>query len=398
MKELILLKSGEIALKGLNRGSFEDMLIKNAKRSLYGLGRFKFYKAQSTLYAEPLEEGCDLDGAVARLSKVFGFSGLCRACVVEKDYAAIRDAAAEYLKAELEDAATFKVMAKRSDKRFPMNSPEICRELGGDLLERFPHLKVDVYNPEITVVVEVRDFGAYIHRDQLPGAGGIPVGSGGNAALLLSGGIDSPVAGYMMAKRGLNILAVHFSSPPYTSERSLLKVKALCQKLTPWCGRIPFYNVGFTNIQEAIKSACPEDLFTLVMRRQMMAIAEEIALQNDCGALVTGESVGQVASQTLAALRCTEAAVNHLPVLRPVIGMDKEEIIAISRKIDTFETSVLPYEDCCTVFTPRHPKTKPRLEELLAAEEKLDAPALRQEALASVARELINRASATNLY
>jgi len=259
-------------------------------------------------------------------------------------------------------------------------------------------LKVDVYNPEITVVVEVRDFGAYIHRDQLPGAGGIPVGSGGSAALLLSGGIDSPVAGYMMAKRGLNILAVHFSSPPYTSERSLLKVKALCQKLTPWCGRIPFYNVGFTNIQEAIKSACPEDLFTLVMRRQMMAIAEEIALQNDCGALVTGESVGQVASQTLAALRCTEAAVNHLPVLRPVIGMDKEEIIAISRKIDTFETSVLPYEDCCTVFTPRHPKTKPRLEELLAAEEKLDAPALRQEALASAARELINGASAKNLY
>ena len=389
MKELILLKSGEIALKGLNRGSFEDMLIKNAKRSLYKLGRFKFYKAQSTMYAEPLEDGIDLDDALARLSRVFGFAGICKACVVEKDYEAIREAAASYLREELEDAATFKVTAKRSDKRFPMNSPEICRELGGYLLERFPHLRVDVNNPDITVVVEVRDFAAYIHREQLPGAGGIPVGSGGSAALLLSGGIDSPVAAYMMAKRGIKITAVHFASPPYTSDRSLEKVKMLCEKLAPWCGKIPLYTVGFTKFQEEIKDKCPEDLFTLIMRRQMMALAETIALKDGCAALITGESVGQVASQTLEALRCTEAAVGELPVLRPVIGMDKEEIIGVSRKIGTFETSILPYEDCCTVFTPRHPKTKPRLAELIRAESVLDIEALREAALEATVFEQI---------
>jgi len=391
MKELILLKCGEIALKGLNRGSFEDMLIRNAKYSLYGLGEWRFYKAQSTIYAAPKSEGLDLDAALDRLSRVFGVSGLCKARVVEKDFAAIREASLGYLREELEDARSFKVEAKRSDKRFPMNSPEICRELGGAILQAYPHLRVDVQNPEVTVVVEVRDFGAYIHRSQLPGAGGIPVGSGGNAALLLSGGIDSPVAGWMLAKRGVKVLAVHFSSPPYTGERSLMKVKALCEKLSPWCGRIRFFNVGFTKIQEAIRNGCPEELFTLVMRRQMMQLAEEIALQNECGALITGESVGQVASQTLAALRCTEAAVRELPVLRPVIGMDKEEIIAVARRIDTFETSILPYEDCCTVFTPRHPKTKPRLAELLTAEAALGLEPLRAEALREARWEVLGR-------
>ncbi len=382
MKELILLKSGEIALKGLNRSSFEDMLIKNAMRSLYKVGKFKFYKAQSTLYAEPLEE-CDLQEAEDRLRKVFGIAALCRACIVEKDFEAIRLAAAEYLKDELEDARTFKVTAKRADKRFPMNSPEICRELGGYLLECYPHLKVDVNNPEITVVVEVRDFAAYVHRDQLPGAGGIPVGSGGNGALLLSGGIDSPVAGWMLAKRGLRLVPVHFASPPYTSERSLMKVKTLCEKLVPWCGRIRMHTVPFTAIQEVIKENCPEELFTLIMRRQMMSIAQEIALQNQCGALITGESVGQVASQTLAALNCTQQPI-EIPVLRPVIGMDKEEIITIARRIDTFETSILPYEDCCTVFTPRHPKTNPKLADILAAEEKIDFASMREKAIAAV--------------
>ena len=389
MDELILLKCGEISLKGLNRGSFEDILIKNAKRSLYKLGRFKFYKAQSTLYAEPLEQGLDLDAAVERLSRVFGVAALCKARVVEKDFAAIQEAAAAYLKEELEDAATFKVKAKRSDKSFSMNSPEICRRLGGYLLEQFPHLRVDVNKPDLEVMVEIRDFAAYVHRDQLPGAGGIPVGSGGSAALLLSGGIDSPVAGWMLAKRGVRIEAVHFASPPYTSERSLLKVKTLAEKLVPWCGRIHLHSVGFTKFQEAIKDRCPEDLFTLIMRRQMMAIAEEIALRQECGALITGESVGQVASQTLAALRCTEAAVKELPVLRPVIGMDKEEIIALARKIDTFETSILPYEDCCTVFTPRHPKTKPRLADLLEAESALDIAARRAQALEDTVMESI---------
>lgn len=389
MKELILLKCGEIALKGLNRGSFEDRLIKNAKRSLYGLGSFRFYKAQSTIYAEPLEEGADLNEALFRLSRVFGIAALCKACLVEKDFAAIKAASADYLKDDLLEAKTFKVEAKRSDKAFSMNSPEICRELGAFLLEEYPHLSVDVRAPEVTVIVEIRDFGAYIHRDQQPGAGGIPVGSGGEGLLLLSGGIDSPVAGYMLAKRGIKVSAVHFASPPYTSERSLQKVKALCEKLAPWCGRIAFCQVPFTKIQEQIKEHCPEDLSTLIMRRQMMAIAEELALGKDFGALITGESVGQVASQTLPALRCTGAAVEELPVLRPVIGMDKEEIITVARKIDTFETSILPYDDCCTVFTPKHPKTKPRLADLINAEAAVDFSALRKEAVQNAAWETI---------
>ena len=373
--EQILLKTGEIALKGLNRHTFEDALIRNAKHVIAPVGDFRFSKAQSTIYAEPKGEA-DLDWAVDRLSRVFGFSALCRALVVEKDYDTICKGAVEYLREQLEAAATFKVTAKRSDKKFPMNSPEICRELGGYILDKFPHLTVDVNKPEVNVVVEVRDFGAYIHTEQLPGAGGMPVGTGGRAALLLSGGIDSPVAGYMMAKRGVKVIGVHFASPPYTSEHSLEKVRTLAEKMVPYCGRIILYVVPFTKIQEQIREHCPEDLSTLVMRRFMMEIAERIAIKEDCGALITGESVGQVASQTLPALACTEAAVKTLPVLRPVIGMDKEEIIAISRRIDTFETSVLPYDDCCTVFTPKHPKTKPQLEQLLRAEKNLDREAL----------------------
>ena len=366
MKELVLLKCGELALKGLNRGAFEDALMRNARRRLEDIGKFKFYKAQSTIYAEPLVE-CDLDEAVQRLSKVFGFSALSRAAVVEKDFERIKEASAEYLKDWLSSAKTFKVAAKRSDKAFRPASPELCAGLGWFLLQKFPHLTVDVHNPEITVVVEIRDFAAYIHREQTPGAGGLPVGTSGNAALLLSGGIDSPVAGYMMAKRGLRLIAVHFASPPYTSERSELKVRALCEKISAYCGRMKLFTVPFTEIQEQIKERCPEDYFTLIMRRYMMEIASKIALQNDCGALVTGESVAQVASQTLMALACTDDAAG-LPVLRPVIGMDKEEIVSVARKIDTFDTSILPYDDCCTVFTPRHPKTKPRLGDVIKAE------------------------------
>ena len=386
LNEQILLKSGEIALKGLNRHTFEDALIRNAKHALTPVGDFRFSKAQSTIYAEPKSE-CDLDWAVDRLSRVFGFSALCRALVVEKDFEIIRNAAVSYLSEQLLTARTFKVVAKRSDKKFAMNSPEICRELGGYILEKFPHLTVDVNNPETTVVVEIRDFGAYIHPNQLAGAGGMPVGTGGRAALLLSGGIDSPVAGYMMSKRGVKIIGVHFASPPYTSERSLQKVRTLCEKMEPYCGRIWLHVVPFTTIQEQIREHCPEDLFTLVMRRFMMEIAERIALREECSALITGESVGQVASQTLPALACTEAAVKTLPILRPVIGMDKEEIITISRKIDTFETSVLPYDDCCTVFTPKHPKTKPQLEQLLRAEQSFDREALITAALEGTVKE-----------
>ncbi|HHY52559.1 MAG TPA: tRNA 4-thiouridine(8) synthase ThiI [Clostridiales bacterium] len=387
-KELILLKSGEIALKGLNRGSFEDLMIKNCKRALRGVGEFRFTKAQSTIYAQPVDD-CDMEEALDRLSRVFGIAALTRAAVVEKDMEAIKKTAAQYLEEELKAASTFKVAAKRSDKSFPMTSPDICRELGGWLLRQFPHLKVDVENPDVLVVVEVRDFAAYVHGAQLPGAGGIPVGSSGRAMLLLSGGIDSPVAGVMMAKRGLSISAVHFYSPPYTSERALLKVKTLCEKMTRYCGTIPLHIVPFTEISEAIKEHCREDFGTVIMRRFMMRIAQDIALQEECSGLITGESVGQVASQTMASLACTQAGLT-LPVLRPVIGMDKEEIIAISRKIDTFETSIQPFDDCCTVFTPRHPKTKPRLEEVLKEEQKLDYEALVQRAIAQTTKERLS--------
>ncbi len=383
MKEIILLKDGEIALKGLNRYSFEDTMIKNAKRRLSSLGRFRFYKAQSTIYIEPMEENIDMEEAVERLKKVFGIAAICRACVAEKDWEQICSLAPVYLKDILEDASTFKVTAKRSDKKFPLNSPKICAELGALLLEKFPHLQVDVKNPEVIVTVEIRDYAAYIHGGQIPGPGGMPVGSSGRAMLLLSGGIDSPVAGYMMAKRGLELSAVHFVSPPYTSDRAKLKVIQLAHLMTPYCGNINLYVVNLTRIQERMRDGCPEDLFTVLLRRVMMEIAEHIAQEEGCSALITGESLAQVASQTVYAIACTDAAARR-PVFRPLIGMDKEEIIRIARSIGTFETSILPYEDCCTVFTPKHPKTKPALQMVLDAEGLLpDRKELIQEALSS---------------
>lgn len=385
-----MLKNGEIALKGLNRSVFEDRLINNARRRLEPLGRFSFRKAQSTIYVEPKSDDIDLDEAVSRLQKVYGIAALTRACVVEKDFEDIKAKAVEYLQEELEDAKTFKVEAKRSDKGFPMNSPEICRELGAHLLETFPHLTVDVHNPDVTVVVEVRDFAAYVHGSQLPGAGGIPVGSGGRALLLLSGGIDSPVAGAMMAKRGLEVFAIHFASPPYTSERAKQKVITLAEKMTAYCGRINLFIVPFTEIQEAIKDQCPEDLFTIIMRRYMMRIACRVARNSDCEALITGESVGQVASQTIQAMNCTDA-VCDMPVLRPVVGMDKDEIVVISNKIDTFETSILPYEDCCTVFTPKHPRTKPKMKFVEQAEQGMDMEGLIQRAVYNIQTIKINQ-------
>ena len=370
MKEIILLKNGEIALKGLNRSVFEDRLINNARRRLEPLGRFSFRKAQSTIYVEPKTDGVDLDEAADRLQKVYGIAALTRACVVEKDFEDIKAKAAEYLREELEDAKTFKVEAKRSDKSFPMNSPEICRELGAHLLEHFPHLAVDVHNPDVTVVVEVRDFAAYVHGSQLPGAGGIPVGSGGRALLLLSGGIDSPVAGAMMAKRGLEVFAIHFASPPYTSERAKQKVITLAEKMTAYCGRINLFVVPFTEIQEAIKDQCPEDLFTIIMRRYMMRIAERIAEKTGSLGLITGESIGQVASQTMQSLAATDDACS-MPVFRPVIGFDKQEIVDVAERIGTFETSIQPFEDCCTIFVAKHPVTKPRLNFIEKAEHRL---------------------------
>ncbi len=380
MKEIILVKYGEMVLKGLNKKSFEDMLTKNIKRRLKNLGQFKITSAQSTTYITPVDEDIDLDEVVDRVRKIFGIASLCRACVCEKDFSDITEKSLEYLNEVLSNAKTFKVNAKRSDKAFPMKSPEICTELGGILLEKFPNLTVDVKNPEVTVTVEIRDTNAYVHAENLKGAGGLPVGSSGKAMLLLSGGIDSPVAGYMMAKRGVHIAAIHYISPPYTSERARMKVEQLCDKMTAYCGGIAFYCVPFTELQEAIKDNCPEEYFTVIMRRLMMEIAQRIAVNDNCLALITGESVGQVASQTMSAIACTDA-VCRMPVFRPLVGMDKTEIIDIARKIDTFETSILPYEDCCTVFTPRHPKVRPNLADIEKAQSAFDFEPLIQKAI-----------------
>ena len=380
MKEIILIKTGEIALKGLNKSTFEDVLVKNTKWRLHELGKFKFRKAQSTIYCEPQSDDIDMDEACRRVAKVFGIAAFSLARVAEKDFDDIVKETLDFLGDELEFAKTFKVEAKRADKNFPMKSPEICRELGGKILEKYHHLKVDVENPEVLVMVEVREKGAYIHGKQKPGAGGIPIGTSGKAAILISGGIDSPVAGYMMAKRGIELCGVHFVSPPYTSDRALQKVVSLMEKMGEYCGRMKLFVVPFTKIQEEIRDKCPEDLFTIIMRRFMMRISQKLARRNDCGALITGESVGQVASQTMKAIACTDI-VCDLPVFRPVIGMDKREIITIAHEIDTFETSILPYEDCCTVFTPKHPRTRPKLDQVEQAEAALDLDSLIKEAI-----------------
>lgn len=381
MKEIILLKDGEIVLKGLNRRAFEDILKKNIKHCLNSVGKFEITSAQSTIYVKPLSDDADLDEACERISRVFGIVTFSRAAVCEeKTLESVLKTAPEYLADVLGSAKTFKVEAKRSDKKFPYKSPDICRETGGAILDKFPHLKVDVHNPEITVYVEIRDFGAYIHSDPIKGAGGIPVGTGGNAAILISGGIDSPVAAYMMAKRGIRLTAIHFASPPYTSLRAEEKVVRLLQKVSKYAGPMTMYTVPFTKIQEKLRSDCPEELFTIIMRRLMMEISERIAKKNDCAALITGESLGQVASQTIGALQCTDEATNMV-VFRPLIGMDKQEIIDISYKIDTYETSIEPYEDCCTVFTPKHPRTRPVLRYVKEAQDKADFSELVEEAL-----------------
>ena len=389
MREIVLIKNGELALKGLNRNSFEDKHIKNMKSRLADLGKFEFTKSQSTIMVEAQSDETDLDLAVERISNVFGIAALSRACVCEKDFDIIRKAAVQYLEEQLEDAATFKVEAKRSDKKFPMKSPEICREAGGYILSKFNHLKVDVHNPDIIVTIEIRDKYAFIHGNSIKGAGGMPTGTSGRAAILISGGIDSPVAAYMMAKRGIELCAVHFASPPYTSELAEMKVMELLKKVAKYSGTITTYVVPFTKIQEKIRDLCPEEYFTIIMRRIMMEISEKIAVNQNCSALITGESVGQVASQTIYALACTDCAV-EMPVFRPCIGMDKEEIIKISRKIDTFETSIQPYEDCCTVFTPKHPKTRPHVEDVAKAQNKItDLDELVEEAIKNAKKVII---------
>ena len=367
MNEIILLKLGELVLKGLNRRSFEDKLQANIHRRLHPFGQFKVYTRQSTTYVEPKDDTCDVEGAYEALTKVFGIVGISLARPCEKDKDAILACAKEFLDDQLRAARTFKVETKRADKTFPMTSPELMRELGAYLLGRHNYLRVDVKNPQFKVIVEIRDYGAYIHGPKIQGEGGLPVGTSGRALNMLSGGIDSPVAAYRMAKRGLGLDHIHFASPPYTSERAKLKVKALAQLITPYTGSTNLFVVPYTKPQEYIRDNAPDVLFTVLMRRSMMRIANIIARKQGCEALVTGESLAQVASQTVKALQCTDAA-QDLPILRPLIGMDKTEIVETARHINTFETSILPYEDCCTIFTPPHPKIRPELSEILEAE------------------------------
>ncbi|MCR4747899.1 MAG: tRNA 4-thiouridine(8) synthase ThiI [Clostridiales bacterium] len=390
MKEIILIKNGEIALKGLNRGTFEDVLVKNIKRRLSPYMRADIKKSQSTIMIEPVGEDADMDSAVEALKRVFGIAGFSRAAACEKDMEVIKSTAVEYLKTSFESIKTFKVEAKRSDKAFPLNSPQICNELGGEILSNYPFLRVDVHNPDLVVNVEIRDKYAFIHGNQIKGAGGMPTGTSGRAAVMISGGIDSPVAAWTMAKRGLVLDAIHFASPPYTSKRAEQKVHELLGRVSKYSGTISLLVVPFTEIQEHIKDDCPEELFTIIMRRMMMRIAVNLAKQQGCGAIITGESLAQVASQTLWALGCTDA-VATMPVFRPLIGTDKNEIVEISRKIDTFDISIQPYEDCCTVFTPKHPKLRPSLEEVEAAEAALDMDGLIKRAVAGVERLVIDK-------
>ena len=367
--DLILLKCGEISLKGLNRPKFEQKLADNVAAAIGNLGKFSIKKSQSMLYVEPLEDGIDMQEAVSRLKKVFGIANICPAVRCAKDMESIKRTAVECMKNIDCLGRTFKVESKREDKKFPLNSPQISREVGGAILKNIEGLKVDVHNPDILVQVEVRAE-AYIFAEKFSGAGGMPVGSSGRAALLLSGGIDSPVAGWMIAKRGVKLDAVYFHSPPYTSERAKDKVIDLAKIVSKYARDINLYVVPFTDIQLDIIEKCPKNYLTVIMRRIMMRIAEKIAVQNNDTALITGESIGQVASQTMEALYCTNSAVS-MPVFRPCIGMDKEEIVTISKKIDAYETSIQPYEDCCTIFVPKHPKTKPKLDEITDAEKNL---------------------------
>jgi thiamine biosynthesis protein ThiI len=388
MNEMILLKLGELVLKGLNRRTFEEKLLSNAQRRLKPYGEFRVYARQSAAYVEPKNENCDMDGAFEAMKKLFGIVGLSRARSCEKSADAMLETAKTYFGGLLEGARTFKVESNRADKTFPMTSIQLSQYVGGELHDAYPHLKVDVHRPEVTIYLEVRDYAAFVHADPEPGAGGLPVGASGRGVCLLSGGIDSPAAAWMMAKRGLELELVHFFSYPYTSPEAKEKVLELAKILTAWCGRTTVHVVPFTAIQEELRRSCPEELFTVLMRRFMMRIAERVAKRTGAGALITGESLGQVASQTIAAMKCT-GAVCTLPVLRPVVGMDKEEIVRIARRIGTFETSILPYEDCCTVFTPRHPRINPTLSEAEAAESALDVEEMVRQAVDHIERVVI---------
>ena len=385
MKEIFLLKLGEIVLKGANKRQFEARLRANVRRRMKFYGNFDVYLMQSTVYVEPMDDACDVDGAWEACRSIFGVVSLCRCRACDKNLDAIFAAIEEYLGDDLDCARSFKVESKRSDKSFPLGSIQISQEIGGRLAEAHPSVAVDVHHPDYTVFVEIRDLAAYVHGPAEPGAGGLPTGAAGRAMCLLSGGIDSPVAAHMMGKRGLEIECVHFFSYPYTSQLAKDKVIELARLVTKYTGKMTLNVVSFTEIQEAIRDNCPEEFFTLIMRRFMMEISMRIAKHDGCGALITGENLGQVASQTMEAMTVTGAVVD-IPIFMPLVGMDKEEIVTIARRIGTMETSILPYEDCCTVFTPRHPKTKPTLAQVENAERKLDREALITRALENIER------------
>ena len=389
MNEIFLMKLGEVVLKGANKRQFENKLRQNVRRRMKPYGNFDVYIMQSTVYVEPMDEEADVDGAWEACRSIFGVVSLCRCRPCEKNLDAIYNAVEEYLGEDLDCAKSFKVESKRSDKAFPMTSIAISQDIGGRLAEAHPTVEVDVHHPEYTVYVEVRDLAAYVHGPAVPGAGGLPTGVGGRAMCLLSGGIDSPVAAYMIGKRGVEIESVHFFSYPYTSQLAKDKVVELARLVTKYTGKMTVNVVSFTEIQEAIRDNCAEEYFTLIMRRFMMEISQRIAKHDGCGALITGENLGQVASQTMEAMTVTGAVVD-IPIFMPLIGMDKEEIVTIARKIGTMETSILPYEDCCTVFTPKHPKTKPTLAQLIEAEKKLDREALIQRALENIEKIKVN--------
>lgn len=377
MKEIILIKYGEIILKGLNRHIFEDKLVGNIKKAVGDSAHV--YKSLATIYAQP-REGADIDELIAKIRNVFGIVSIARAAVCEKELSDICAAAAEYLKDELSLVKTFKVETKRADKKYPLKSPQISAEVGGALLDAFKNLSVDVKNPDLIVNVEVRESAAYVYGGRIRGRGGMPTGTAGKAMLLLSGGIDSPVAGYMIAKRGATLEGIHFFSHPFTSELAKQKVLDLARELKGFTGSLRVHIVPFTQPQLQMREKCPAEHLTLIMRRMMMMIASEIAKKQGALCLVTGESLGQVASQTMEALAVTDDAAS-LPCFRPVIGMDKEDIVSIARDIGTFETSILPYEDCCTIFVPKHPTTRPKLEKILASEALLDVETLVRDAV-----------------
>ena len=380
MRKVLLARFGEVHLKGQNRPYFMRVLVDNVKKMVAPIGGH-VWLSDSRIYVSDFE---DMDECVSLVTKVFGIYSVSPALEMEKDLDRIAEETVRWMDGV---TGTFKVMCKRSDKRFPLNSQELAVELGGRILDAHPELRVDVHHPQTEMWVEIRDH-AYLYNTEIMAVGGMPMGTSGKAGLLLSGGIDSPVAGYQIMRRGVNIQAIHFASPPYTSERAQEKVLSLARIIGKYEYGMRVHIVPFTKIQMEIHEKCEEGMDTLIMRRFMMRIADRIAHDNGLQALITGESLGQVASQTMEALGCTDI-MTDLPVFRPLIGLDKLEIIHIAEKIDTYETSILPYEDCCTVFTPRHPVTKPKLANVEKEERRLDVDALVEEAVANVKTVLV---------